>query len=97
MVSSRREDEGVSLDTPRTSNEEIAAKGRPPEGPGAFGLHLCQIFITCLKTRVKKFGFDSSQNPLGQMADLLFHRALGGREGESLAAGGKTALGAVRK
>lgn len=31
MVSSRREDDGVSLDTPRTSNEEIAAKGALPK------------------------------------------------------------------
>ena len=75
MVSSRREDDGVSLDTPRTSNEEIAAKGALPEGPGAFGLHLCQIFLTCLKTRVEKFDFDSAQNPLGQISMLLFHRA----------------------
>ncbi len=76
MVSSRRKDDSVSKDTLRTSNEEIAAKKGSPEGPGAFGLHLRRIFLTCLKTRVKKFDFDSAQNPLGQMPMLLFCRAL---------------------
>jgi len=43
VVSARREDEGVSLDTSRTSNEEIAANGAFPKGRGilAKGITYC--------------------------------------------------------
>ena len=43
-MSSRREDDGVSLDTSRTSNAEIAANGALPKGRGLLAKCLCYYF-----------------------------------------------------
>ena len=43
-MSSRREDDGVSLDTSRTSNAEIAANGALPKGRGLLACIFVKFF-----------------------------------------------------